>query len=181
MDMVRIAAGWNGITAWQVALVELIGASLVIVAAWIFEVFGYQPCELCLKERTPYYAAIPLAALLVWLTSGRGRFSLALAGFVGLAIIFAASSIFGLYHAGVEWGWFAGPTECTGTYKAPAAVTDFLQQLYKVQVVRCDEPSLYILGLTLAAWNGLISASLAALAIVGARLSQGSSSVSQYK
>ncbi len=179
--MVRIAAWWKGITAWQVALVELIGATLVIAAAWTFEAFGYQPCELCLKERTPYYAAIPLAALLVWLTSRRGRFSLALAGFVGLVLIFAASSIFGLYHAGVEWGWFRGPTECTGTYRAPAAVSDFLQQLDTVQVVRCDAPSLYVLGLTLAAWNALVSAGLAALAIVGVGLSQGSSSVSQYK
>ena len=46
---------------------------------------------------------------------------------------------------------------------------DFLQQLRTVKVVRCDEPGLRILGLTLANWNAVVSAALAFLATLGAR------------
>jgi hypothetical protein len=45
-----------------------------------------------------------------------------------------------------------------------ATVDDFLQQLQKVKVVRCDEPTLWVFGLTLANWNVLVAAALAGLA-----------------
>ena len=32
-----------------------------------------------------------------------------------IAVIFAGSAVFGDYHAGVEWGFWPGPTSCTGT------------------------------------------------------------------
>jgi disulfide bond formation protein DsbB len=170
------------IKARTLTVVILIVATGTIAGAWLFEIMGYLPCELCLKERTAYYAAVPLAALVVWLTSVRGHFGLASAGILGLALIFAASSIFGIYHTGVEWGWFPGPTECTGSYTPAPDINAFLKELNKVQVVRCDAPALHVLGLSLAAWNAIISAALTALAIAAAgRLSHGSSSVSQYK
>jgi disulfide bond formation protein DsbB len=180
--MIPIASLWNGVTARSASLATLVIASFAIAGAWLFEASGYVPCELCLKERRVYYAAIPLAAVVAWLSSGRGRRGLAAAGFVGLMLIFAANSLFGLYHTGVEWGIFPGPSECTGSYTPAEDVNGFLKQLEKVQVVRCDEPALHIFGLSLAAWNAIISAGLAALAFFGARrLPQGSSSVSQYK
>jgi disulfide bond formation protein DsbB len=43
-----------------------------------------------------------------------------------------------------------------------------MKQLQSVKVVRCDEPTLWVLGLTLANWNVVITAALAWLAGVGA-------------
>jgi disulfide bond formation protein DsbB len=182
MMMARLAAFLGRMTVWHVALTELVVASTTIAAVWMIEWAGYPACELCLRERKAYYAAIPLSALLVWLLSTRGRQSFAMAGFVALALIFVANSIFGIYHAGVEWGWFVGPTECTGAYSQASDVSEFMKQLEKVQVVRCDAPALRIFGLSLAGWNAIVSAGLAGLAALAARrLSYGSSSVSQYK
>jgi disulfide bond formation protein DsbB len=91
------------------------------------------------------------------------------AAFVALALIFAASAVFGAYHAGVEWGFWPGPNECTGLLDRAASTDDFLKQLQSVKIARCDAPALRILGLSLADWNALISAGLAALAVAGAR------------
>ena len=44
-----------------------------------------------------------------------------------------------------------------------------MKQLQSVQIVRCDEVALRILGLSLAGWNAVISAAMSALAIFGAR------------
>src|SRR5207302_8121579 len=82
------------------------GVALVIVAitvssiagAFVFEALGYAPCELCLKERIPYYAAIPFAGFAV-LFAARSSKAFLRAAFVALALIFAASAIFGAYHA----------------------------------------------------------------------------------
>ncbi|MFT3988518.1 disulfide bond formation protein B [Aestuariivirga sp.] len=156
----------NKQTFWLLALV----AFATIAGAWIFEYFGYAPCELCLKQRWAYYAGVPLAALFA-LASG-GRPGLARNGFLLLAVLWAASMVFGIYHAGVEWKFWQGPTACTGG----GSLTG-LPDLSKPAVM-CDAPALRIFGLSLAGWNAVISA---ALAFVAARafLRQGSSSVSQ--
>src|SRR5262249_17733784 len=44
-----------------IALFILVIAAASIAGTFAFEAFGYLPCELCLKERIPYYAAIPLS------------------------------------------------------------------------------------------------------------------------
>ncbi|MGA9215322.1 MAG: disulfide bond formation protein B [Methylocella sp.] len=151
-----------------IALVILAIAVSSIAGAFLFEALGYAPCELCLKERIPYYAAIPFAGLAV-LFAARGPRSLLHAALCILALIFAASAIFGAYHAGVEWGFWPGPLECSGPLDRARSVEDFLRQLQSVKVTRCDAPALRILGLSLAGWNAVVSAGLAALAVAGAR------------
>jgi disulfide bond formation protein DsbB len=155
-------------TPLVIALAILAVAVASIAGALLLEAFGYLPCDLCLKERIPYYAAIPVAALAL-VFAARGPKVLLRAAFAGLALIFAASALFGAYHAGVEWGFWPGPTECAGALSRAASVEDFVKQLQTVKVVRCDSAALRIFGLSLAGWNALISAGLATLAVRGLR------------
>ncbi len=146
-------------------------ATATIVGAWTFEYFGYAPCELCLKQRWAYYAAIPLSVLAAALPASSERAAKAILTLLG--VLWIASMIFGIYHSGVEWKWWPGPSTCTGT----GGFTGGLPDLSK-PIVMCDEAAIRILGLSLAGWNALISLALAALSFAGAR-AQGSSSVSQ--
>ncbi len=159
----------RSITPFGIALAILAIASSSIAGALLFEALGYVPCELCLKERIPYYAAIPFAGLAV-LVAARGSKNLCRAVFATLALIFAASAILGAYHAGIEWGFWPGPTECSGPLQHARSVEDFWAQLQTIKVARCDIPALRILGLSLAAWNAIVSAGLAALAVLGLRV-----------
>ena len=81
-----------------------------------------------------------------------------------LAAIFFGNAILAAYHAGVEWKFWPGPSDCTGDFVKPASMEAFRKQLQNIRVVRCDEVSLRIFGLSLAGWNFLMSAGLAALA-----------------
>jgi disulfide bond formation protein DsbB len=154
---------------YGIALMILAIAVSSIAGAFVFEALGYAPCELCLKERIPYYAAIPFAGLAV-LFAAQGPRSLLPAALSILALIFAASAIFGAYHAGVEWGFWPGPLECSGPLDRAASGDDFVKQLQNFKLTRCDAPALRILGLSLAGWNAIVSAALAALAVAGVRV-----------
>ena len=147
------------------ALIGALGVATV-AAVWVLQARGYNPCELCLRERLPFYVGVPLAGALAM--PGLPRAALRV-GFTTLVLVFAAGAALGSYHAGVEWGLWAGPTGCSGAAAALAAVSDFLKQLDSVTVVRCDEAALRVLGLSLAAWNAILSAGLAALAAFGWR------------
>jgi disulfide bond formation protein DsbB len=146
----------------------LVIAAATFGGAFIFEVFGFAPCDLCLKERIPYYMGIVSAAvaLVPALLGKRSRLRVAL--FV-LALIFAASMIFGIYHAGVEWGFWPGPADCTGDFQKSTSTEDFLQRLKTIKVVRCDDAAIRILGLSLSGWNAVVSAALVAIAVLGIR------------
>jgi disulfide bond formation protein DsbB len=143
-------------------LVILFVASVTIAAAWAFQVIGgYAPCPLCLQQRWPYYAIIPLAIILLWAS---GRESLLRAGLLLIALIMFAGAGLAAYHAGIEWRWWQGPQACSGG----AGLTGTLPDLSNLGVVRCDEAALRILGLSLAGWNALISLLIAGLALAAA-------------
>jgi len=149
------------------ALMLAAASAVILAAVWIFQAFGYAPCELCLTQRYAFYAAVPLALL----TALASRFAqgLARAGFALLAVVFAANAVLAAYHVGVEQHWWAGPTACTG---GPGSldVSDLVKAVNSSKVVRCDEVQLRIAGLSLAGWNVVASAVLAVYAALAARL-----------
>ncbi len=148
-------------------LITLVGlVSLALIAgAWFFElVLHLQPCKLCLEQRMPHYAAIGLAlAGLVLARSPRLQWLVLL----GLAGLMAWSTGLGVYHAGVEWGWFMGPNDCGGAAAAATGMQDFMKQLQTTRIVACSEAAWRFLGLSLAGWNALVSAGLFLLAVFG--------------
>lgn len=158
------------LTARQTLLAIGLVALATIAGAWIIQYLGYEPCELCYKQRWAYYAAIPLAGL--FYGAARPGRSVGRVGLYVLAAIWLASMIFGAYHAGIEWGWWSGPTSCTGGGNLSSGLPDLSKP-----AVMCDKPAIRIFGLSLAAWNAVISFALMALALRAGR--QGSSSVSQ--
>lgn len=152
------------IDARRAALLIALAAVGTIAGAWALEAAGYLPCELCILQRKPYYAAILVALAAAVAPPRAARIGLAL-----LAVIFLVSAGFGVFHAGVEWGAWPGPTACSGAPPAGGSAQDLLKQLETVQIVRCDQPSLRVLGLSLAGWNAIISSGLAAFAAAMAK------------
>ncbi|MCB1387702.1 MAG: disulfide bond formation protein B [Rhodobacteraceae bacterium] len=150
------------------ALLALAIALAVIVGAWGFQIIGgLAPCPLCLIERIPYYVGIPVGAIGLAVAGTRMPAAtlmakLAMAGFLVAMLV---STGLAAYHAGVEWGFWAGPTTCTGAGAGSAGtVGDLINQLEGATVVRCDEAPIRILGLSLAGWNVLASLAAAGLA-----------------
>ena len=150
------------------ALLVLIVATATIAAAWFFQlVLGIQPCPLCLEQRYAYYAIIPLSLLVAIGAAKRAPQSLLLAGLVVIALAALSNSAFGVYHAGVEWKLWQGPTDCVGPIGNLGRAGNLWERLDTVKVVRCDEVQWRFLGLSLAGYNALISALMAAIAAWG--------------
>ena len=84
-----------------------------------------------------------------------------------LALATLGNAWLGGYHAGVEWGFWQGPTECSGPVLDLGKAGSLLDNLDKVKVIRCDEVQWRFLGLSLAGYNVLISLAMAALAAWG--------------
>ena len=145
-----------------------IGSAATVGGALLFEhVGGYMPCALCLEQRTPHYIAIPVALLALLSRRLRWRSTLTRSLLLAVGLLMLWSVALGVYHAGVEWRFWAGPADCAagGTVDLSG---DLLQSLDAVRPPSCVDAALRILGLSLAGWNAILSAVLAAVAIRGA-------------
>lgn len=112
---------------------------------------GLYPCEMCLWQRWPHYAAIALAAL-AFVVPGRDprRALVALA-----AVSIAVSGAIGAFHAGVEYGWWQGITACTA--RIDPSQGDFLEALLNAPLIRCDRAPWTLAGISLAGYNAILS------------------------
>lgn len=154
--------------ALAASLAVMLMAAATIAGAWFFQlVLGIVPCPLCLEQRYAYYLAIPLGLLIALAARGGAPRPLLLAGLAILALASLANAGLGTYHAGVEWGFWKGPTDCSGPVVNLGSATDLLSRLDTVKVVRCDEVQWRFLGLSLASYNVLISLLMAATAAWG--------------
>jgi disulfide bond formation protein DsbB len=136
----------------------------VVGSALLFQhVGGYIPCKLCLEQRMPYYAGVPVMVLAA-LSSRFGLPGIVTRGLILVGALLMTWGLgMGVYHSGVEWGWWAGPSDCGAVAGAPAGGS-LLDSLNTAIPPSCDEAALRILGLSLAGWNAIASLVLAAVA-----------------
>ena len=147
------------------ALAILVIAAATIAGAWFIQlVLDIQPCPLCLHQRYAYYTIIPLSALLAVGAARSGPRGVLVFGLSLIALAALANAVFGAYHAGVEWGFWKGPTTCTGPLVNLGNAGSLFEQLDKVKVIPCDVVQWRFLGISLAGYNALISLLMAAVA-----------------
>jgi disulfide bond formation protein DsbB len=143
-------------------------AAATLAGAWFFQlVLDIRPCPLCLEQRYAYYLAIPLGVLIAIAAARDTRRAVLIAALAVLAAAALANAVLGTYHAGVEWGLWQGPTECSGPIGNLGSAGNLLERLDTVKVIRCDEVQWRFMGLSLAGYNVLISLLMAVIAAWG--------------
>lgn len=130
----------------------LMVALVAIGGALYFEhVLNYQPCALCYEERIPYYILIAVSVLVL---SSNKFIGMPLV--FGMALLMLLSSLYGGYHAGIEWGMWEGPDSCTAGADITADV-DLLALVQDIKIVPCDFATWRIFGLSFAGLNAVAS------------------------
>ena len=93
-------------TRQTLALLAAAGSAGLLLGALAFQYLGgLAPCVLCIWQRWPHVVALVFAGLYLW--RGHG----ALAALAGLAALTSAG--IGMFHVGVEQGWWDGLAQCS--------------------------------------------------------------------
>ena len=142
-------------------LAFLLGLATILAALGSQVLGGLVPCELCLEQRLAYYYGLPIlfVVLLAWNRLPLPVWYLAM---VIVTAIFAWSTYMGGYHAGVEWGFWPGPTACTGV----GETMDFNSLNNMTPVIGCDVVQFRLFGISLAGYNALVSLAIVVLLVI---------------
>jgi disulfide bond formation protein DsbB len=145
----------------QIALAMGAVALVLILGALGFQyIGGYPPCEMCMWQRYPHIAAaiVGLGGGLI-VQSGVIDRKLGRPLAVLTILLVALSGAIGVFHAGVEWHWWKGPSACTGNA--------FSGQLdLNARGVMCDVAAWRLFGISMAGYNALISLGAAFVATI---------------
>ncbi len=148
-------------------LLGALASAGLLAGAHAFETFGrYEPCELCYTQRDVHWLALWVGALSFGVSFWRPGVARIACWVLGL--VFLGSAVLATYHAGIEWRWWPGPAACTGSHFKGVSASDMAKLLSGVSshVVQCDEAAWRMFGVSMAGYNALISAVLAALSFV---------------
>jgi disulfide bond formation protein DsbB len=150
------------LTRPQLTLIATLGSVALLGGAFAFQyIGGLAPCALCLWQRWPHAAAV-LILLLALATRWRW---LAWAG----ALAALATAGLGLFHAGVEQGWWEFVSSCTQGSISGLSTADLLDPTANIAApVRCDEIPWSLFGISMAGWNAIASTGLAGLWAIAA-------------
>lgn len=134
----------------------------MLLGAFAFQhLGGLAPCKMCLWQRWPHAAAVAIGAVALVVPLG-------VLIWAGAAAV-ATSGAIGLYHAGVEQGWWEGPSTCTSAPIGNLSAQELLDQIMAAPLARCDEIPWQMAGLSMAGWNAVISIALAVIWVLAAR------------
>ena len=142
-----------------VALLLALASGAILLTVLALQYLGdLPPCPLCVWQRWPY-VAVAVLGLVGWRWQPRALLALA-------ALVLLVGAGLGVYHVGVEEGWWALPAGCAAG--ASAQSVEDLRRLLAEAPPACDQVSFTFLGLSLAGWNVVASLALAAYAIAAA-------------
>jgi disulfide bond formation protein DsbB len=145
----------------KLGLLAALGSGALLGGAYYFQyVMGLSPCEMCYWQRYPHMVAIVV-----------GLLALASFAWPRLALVFMLTAItalivtagIGVFHAGVEYHWWAGPQACSGTVPTGLSPEELKKYLFGAKMVRCDQTAWSMAGVSMAGWNAILSGALAIL------------------
>ncbi len=139
-----------------------LGSAGMLASALAFQYLGgLPPCHLCILQRWPHLAAVVI--LLAWAVT-RWR----IWPWLGALAALTTAGI-GLFHAGVEQGWWEYISTCTQGSVAGISVTDLMNPATAAPPpVRCDAIPWSLFGLSMAGWNAALSFVLGLVWVFGA-------------
>ncbi|MDC3177679.1 disulfide bond formation protein B [Pelagibacteraceae bacterium] len=129
-------------------IISLISISSALIAEYFFNL---QPCELCLKQRHPYYLIL-VSLVFIFIIKNLNK--------VVFYLLIQLASVYGLFysiwHVGVENKILKGPSGCSVMLTNSESASDLKAQILSKQVISCDEVIWSFFGISAASINTLV-------------------------
>ena len=113
--------------------------------------FNLAPCEMCLKQREPYYIII-LGFIFIAILKWQRRIWF----YLGVQLISIYGLFYSVWHVGIENQLLSGPAGCSSGLNTTNNILSLKEQILAKPVINCEDIAWSILGLSAATINSLL-------------------------
>ena len=113
--------------------------------------FNLAPCEMCLKQREPYYIII-LGFIFITIVRWQKRVWF----YIGVQIISIYGLFYSVWHVGIENQLLSGPAGCSSGLNMTNNASSLKEQILSKPVISCEDIAWSIFGLSAATINSLL-------------------------
>ena len=125
---------------------------VALASAFIAEFyFNLAPCEMCLKQREPYYIIIA-GFIIIRMLKWQDRIWF----YLGITIISIYGLFYSIWHVGIENKLLSGPAGCSDGLNITNNAADLKEQILSKPVINCEDVAWSIFGLSAATINTLL-------------------------
>ena len=131
-----------------VSLLSVLALSSALIAEFYFEL---EPCEMCLKQRLPYYVII-LGFIIISILRWQHRIWF----YIGVQIISIYGLFYAIWHVGIENKFLPSPESCSTKLNITNNTSSLKEQILSKPVINCEEIVWSIFGLSAATINSIL-------------------------
>ena len=113
--------------------------------------FDLAPCEMCLKQREPYYFMI-ISFIVIAMLKWQHRIWF----YLGVQIISIYGLFYSIWHVGIENKFLSGPASCSSGLNITNNTSSLKEQILSKPVINCEDVAWSIFGLSAATINSLL-------------------------
>ena len=128
--------------------VSIISISFALIAEYFYNL---QPCDLCLKQRHPYYLFIFISFLALFILP---IYKFYISCLTQLGVIYGI--FYSVWHVGVENKLLKGPSGCSASLQISQSKIELKEQILNKQIVSCDEITWAFFGISAATLNTIV-------------------------
>ena len=131
-----------------VTLFSVITLASALIAEFYFNL---APCEMCLKQREPYYIII-LGFIFIAILKWQKRIWF----YLGVQLISIYGLFYSVWHVSIENQLLSGPAGCSSGLNTTNNILSLKEQILAKPVINCEDIAWSILGLSAATINSLL-------------------------
>ena len=113
--------------------------------------FDLAPCEMCLKQREPYYIII-LGFIFIAIL----RWQKHIWFYLGVQLISIYGLFYSIWHVGIENKFLPGPAGCSSGLNNTDNILSLKEQILAKPVINCEDIAWSIFGLSAATINSML-------------------------
>ena len=144
----------------------LFSCSIILLVVYYLEYFlDLKPCILCIYQRIPYFFAIFLAIIFLFLEDYKFQKIF----YYLYSITFLSSLLLAIYHFGIENNFWSAFTSCEINDSYIKDKSNLKEYLLEKEFVSCSKVNFSLLGISLVGYNIIISLFLLILSLLKLR------------
>ncbi|ACT56839.2 disulfide bond formation protein B [Candidatus Liberibacter asiaticus] len=134
-------------------------SGVIVCFLMIQHVGGYPPCDLCIQEQKIYYFGFLIALVADLSTRNHNSYWSTRLLLMTLGLLMFFNMTISVIHVGIECGIWEKNAICMNNSKIESitSTVDLLTQMEQENIPSCNKTTLYVLGLSLAFWNIIVS------------------------